>query len=136
MPRGAAGRPGVTPVRSADEVQLGRDEPVKDHRLIDERSLALHRRIAERLRENPALIDVARDNIDRWLQDCAPGACPALLEWQSILKGSIEGVLDALLATNERAVRLRQSTPFAGCLDPIERTAILMEFQRRESRAA
>jgi hypothetical protein len=41
-----------------------------------------------------------------------------------------------LTGTDERATRLRQSSPFAGLLSVAERTAIIREFQRRESTAA
>ena len=109
---------------------------MKDHRLIDERSLALHRRVAEKLRGNPALVGFAQENIHRWLATCAPGVRPALLEWQTVLAGPFDAVLALLTAADERAARLRQSSPFAGCLGAEERNAILMEYHRRESHAA
>lgn len=37
-----------------------------DHRLIDQRSLALAQAIADRLRRDPELISLARQNIQRW----------------------------------------------------------------------
>jgi hypothetical protein len=46
---------------------------LRGHQRIDQRSLALHRAIAEKLRANPALIEIARDNLDRWsLRGAAP----------------------------------------------------------------
>jgi hypothetical protein len=39
--------------------------PLQGHQRLDRRSLALHRAIAEKLRTNPALIAIARDNIER-----------------------------------------------------------------------
>lgn len=104
-----------------------------DHRLIDERSLAFDRLIAARLRSDPALINQARGNLQRWLRTVSPRARPALIEWQNILEGSIEDVLVMLEATDERAVRLRQSSPFCGMFTVGERTDILREFQTRDA---
>lgn len=39
---------------------------LRGHERNDQRSLALHRAIAEKLRANPALIEIARENLDRW----------------------------------------------------------------------
>lgn len=110
---------------------------MKDHRLIDERSLAMHRLIAAKLRANPALAEQARANIARWLETCPRSARAALLEWQRLLLAAPgEELLAVLEGADERAARLRQSSPFAGALSAEERNAILLQFHRRESRAA
>ena len=109
---------------------------MKDHRLIDERSLAFHRLIAAKLRRQPALVEKARANLARWLQTSSPGSTPALLEWQRALSGPFDELLVLLQATDEHATRLRQSSPFCGILTPEERLAIIREFQARESAAA
>ena len=36
------------------------------HRRIDQRSLALHRAIADKLRADSTLVGVALDNLNRW----------------------------------------------------------------------
>ena len=51
-----------------------------NHNQIDERNLTLHRLIVEKLRTEPALIEYAIANAERWLADCAPGTRPALEE--------------------------------------------------------
>ena len=109
---------------------------MKDHRLIDERSLAFDRLIASKLRKEPALVEKARGNIARWLETCAAGAKSDLLEWQRILTGSLDDLLSLLVATDERAMRLRQSSPFCGILTEDERLGIIREFRSRESAAA
>jgi hypothetical protein len=118
------------------DIFTARRRTMKDHRLIDERSLAFCRLIARKLDANPALVDTARANVKRWLATCSPGVRPALLEWQAALDGPPHAVRALLLCADERAVRLRQSNPFAGVLTPAERSAILSEFQARESAAA
>lgn len=39
-----------------------------DHSRVDERSLVMHRLIAEKVRANPALLDKARENVRHWQQ--------------------------------------------------------------------
>ena len=40
--------------------------PGEGHQRLDRRSLALHRAIADKLAANPALIAIARENLERW----------------------------------------------------------------------
>ncbi|MDW8310234.1 MAG: hypothetical protein RMK20_12750 [Verrucomicrobiales bacterium] len=108
---------------------------MKHHRLIDERSLAFDRLTAAKVAANPELVARARATLQRWLGSCSPRVRPVLLEWQAVLDGPLDELLALLTATDERATRLRQSSPFAGILTPAERTAILKEFHQRDSTA-
>jgi hypothetical protein len=110
--------------------------PMKNHRLIDERSLAFDRLIAEKLRRDPTLVEKARANISRWLQTTEPRSAADLLEWQRLLDQPLPELLALLESTDEHATRLRQSSPFCGILTPAERLAIIREFYARESVAA
>lgn len=103
------------------------------HRRIDERSLAFDQLTAEKLLADPALVDRGLANIERWLVTCSPAVRPVLLEWRGVLEGPLEDLLAIMLSTDERATRLRQSSPFAGVLSAAERNAILKRFQTRES---
>ena len=94
-----------------------------DHTRIDERSLALHRRVAEKIRANPALLDKARTNLRRW-QAMNPVASVALSEWEHILDGDVDAIAALLVERSERATRLRQSSPFTDILDETERREI------------
>jgi hypothetical protein len=105
---------------------------MRDHRMIDERSLAFGKAVAVKLRQDDQLVALAKTNIQRWLQTVSPRARGTLLEWQRTLDGPLEGALELLEGTDERSVRLRQSNPFAGVLSVSERRAILREFQTRE----
>ncbi len=109
---------------------------VKDHRLIDERSLAFDRLIAVKLRTNPALLEKARANLARWQHNSDQRSLPDLREWESLLDGSLAELLTVLESTDERATRLRQSSPFCGILTPAERLAIIRDYQQRESVSA
>src|SRR6478735_7919728 len=106
---------------------------MKDHRLIDERSLALDRLTAAKIAADPALIERARGTLRRWMAEASPRVLPVLLEWETLLSGPMEEILACLKDTGERATRLRQSSPFAGILSPAERSSILQEYASRES---
>ena len=103
------------------------------HALIDRRCLALHEAVAETLRRDGRLINVARDNLQRWAE--ANGILPVpLQEWQTLLDTrSVEEIVTLLTDPGEEATRLRQSSPFGGILSEDERLAIL---RRYESQAA
>jgi hypothetical protein len=109
---------------------------MKNHRLIDERSLAFDRLVAEKLRRDPTLVEKARSNISRWLQTTDRRAAADLLEWQRLLDQPLPDLLALLESADEHATRLRQSSPFCGILSPAERLAIIREFYARESVAA
>jgi hypothetical protein len=100
---------------------------MRSHEWIDQRSLALHEAVAKKLVEHPELLDIARQNLRRWL---AQNPEPALLEWQRLLETlDFDDLLDLLRSPGERARRLRQSSPFAGVLTPQERQAILDRYE-------
>lgn len=94
-----------------------------DHRRLEQRSLALHRLVARKVIATPGLLTIARENLSRW-RAAGDAASPALAEWDAILDGSIESIVALLVSRSERAIRLRQSSPFAGILTEAERKAI------------
>ena len=106
---------------------------VSDHIRIEERSIALHRAIAERIRTNPRLMEKARENLQKYLDQFAQENRPlpkSLSEWQDILTNrSLEAVLAFLVSSGETAGRLRQSSPFAGILTPKERWKIYEAYR-------
>ena len=100
----------------------------RDHAWIDERSRALHAKIAEKLREQPALVSVADENLDRW--ERLRGRDPALDEWRTLLSATpLPDLLRLLTEESENADRLRQSSPFAGILTEQERTAVFRHYE-------
>ncbi len=109
---------------------------MKDHRLIDERSLAFDRLIAQKLRQNPSLINTARANLERWMSTASPSGKPALREWQELLHGPTAKLFDTLEGTDEHAVQRRKTSPFCGILAREERTRILLEFHARDTQPA
>ena len=97
------------------------------HQRIDARSLAMHRAIAEKVRANPQLVEVARDNIKRWSRIGA--ASPKYYkDWLDLLDRPLPELLDLLVDESEWMTAMRQIGPFAGVLTPQERWAIYAEF--------
>jgi hypothetical protein len=101
--------------------------PLRGHQRIDQRSLALHRAIAEKLRAEPALMAIALDNIERWSRTGGRSQ-PYWDAWREILTRPLPEISNLLVEESERMTALRQATPFAGVLTPAERWAIYDEF--------
>lgn len=96
------------------------------HQWHDELGLLCHRAIAEKLRRAPALLDVARENLRRWIAS-EPGATPSRArgEWQELLSSQdLERIISVMTDPGEDGHRRRQSTPFAGILSADERQVI------------
>ncbi|HLK68963.1 MAG TPA: hypothetical protein VKU19_36275 [Bryobacteraceae bacterium] len=99
------------------------------HQRIDARSLEMHRAIAAKLRENPALIEIARANLDRWSKQGGHSQ-PYWDAWREILSRPLEDVLELMVEDSEKMTAMRQTAPFAGILAPSERWAIYERFAR------
>lgn len=102
------------------------------HRLSEERSVAYHRVIAERLQSQPEILEMARQRVQTWL---TAGAEPPFYarKWAEILAGDLSSIAAFLVDRCELATELRQSTPFAGALQPRERWRIWRETRERFS---
>jgi hypothetical protein len=103
------------------------------HDLIDRRSLELNRLVAEKIRQQPELMDLVRDKLDRTLAESrlSESCKDALREWKTIFSlKSFEKILEILVEDSDEGQRLRQSTPFTGILSQQERGEI---FRRYES---
>lgn len=105
------------------------------HRLGEERSVAYHRVIAERLRSKPEILEKARDRVRSWLAAKAEPPFYAR-KWAEILAGDVSAIAAFLVDRGELATELRQSSPFAGALQPQERWKIWRETRERFSQQA
>jgi hypothetical protein len=105
-------------------------ETVDPHELAEERSLAIHRVVAERLRTDPALVAAARTRVEGWLADGSVHPAYAR-DWQALLDGDLAVLLATLSDSGERARALRQCSPFAGVVDPRTRWAIWREVREQ-----
>jgi hypothetical protein len=103
------------------------------HRVAEQRSLELHRAVAERLRSDPALVERARDRVAGWLRE-GTVARPYGEAWLALLGRPMDELTDFLVDPGERARRMRQTSPFAGVLSPRERWGILHRMRERPLR--
>jgi len=101
------------------------------HPEIDQVSLELGRRIAERRRRQPELIDFAHANLMRWSRQnaSAPSLLRCYAEWQQILSQPVDEICTLLCSESDNAQRLRQNSPFAGVLTPKEVWEIKSRFR-------
>ncbi len=93
------------------------------HAVAEDVSLELHRAVAKRLLEDPAIVARARERVDGWLRDGSV-ARPYAEAWRDVLSGPAETVARFLTDTGETARQMRQTSPFAGVLDPRTRWSI------------
>lgn len=100
------------------------------HRLAEERSLAYHAEIADRLAHAPEILERARSRVRDWLARGEPSPFYAR-EWAAVLEGSPASIRVFLVDRGEHACELRQSTPFAGVLSARERWRIWRETGER-----
>jgi excisionase family DNA binding protein len=91
------------------------------------RSLWLHTAAAGKVAAAPVRsIELARRNLDKLLTAHPRGeAARQLRQWERLLGGPVDDVLDVLTSRSARAVELRQNSPFAGLLTDRERRLVL-----------
>lgn len=100
------------------------------HRLAEERSVAYHRAIAERLEGEREILENARRRVQGWLASADEAPFYAR-SWAEVLAGDTSSIAAFLVERSELADELRQSSPFAGALRPAERWKIWRETRER-----
>jgi hypothetical protein len=98
------------------------------HDRLENRSLALHWAIAAKLRQHPELLVVAEENLDRW-GEMGSRSQPYWDAWRSILALPLEELLTIMVQDTPQMTELRQSSPFAGILEPKERWHVYDTFE-------
>jgi hypothetical protein len=103
---------------------------VGPHQLQDDRSLAIHQIVAERLREDPGLLDEPRARLAQWrtARDMHQRYIDA---WEELLSGPLEKLLALLVERSEWATAMRHTSPFAGIVDFKTRDRIWREVRDR-----
>jgi hypothetical protein len=105
------------------------------HRLAEERSLALHRLIAEVLARDPSQIEKVRSRLRLW-REAGTMHRHYADQWARLLDGPFEELRRVMTDAGEHARALRQSTPFAGVIDPRTRWRIWREVRESMSESA
>jgi hypothetical protein len=93
------------------------------HRLAEERSIAMHRAVADKIRRDPAIVERARRRVQAWVAERKIHPQYAR-QWQALLDLPRDQLCERLVANDEAMRALRQSTPFVGVLGARERWAI------------
>jgi len=100
---------------------------------LDQRSLALHREVARKIRMNVELLDTARAILKRWYGTVSPRTFVYLDEWQSLLDLGVDACLSVATEDSERAAALRQASPLACLLSPRERFAFFSDWKNQHA---
>jgi hypothetical protein len=96
---------------------------VDRHALAEERSIALHRAVADRLRRDLRIVVRARERVHAWR---ASGAVHEryIGGWEEVLSLPVDELCNRLVDRSESMRALRQVSVFAGVLDARERWRI------------
>lgn len=88
----------------------------------------MHRLVEERYRATPVeVIRFGLDNLKRWEQRGVE--CEDFKIWEEILRMVPQRLPEILCGSSEEAIRLRQSSPFAGLVPEASRQQILSTSQ-------
>jgi hypothetical protein len=102
---------------------------LQGHRTAELRSLAYHRRVAEKLRGDRDLLARARANVDAAIHEAGSesGAAYYALGWRRRIDGALADLLEFLISDSQEARDFRQASPFAGALNARERWQLWRE---------
>jgi hypothetical protein len=92
---------------------------------------------AELVRRPTEVVARAKENLNRLRSSSTRSAGRVWIEqWQQLLDGDLQRVLEALTSTSPRSRELRQNSPFSGILSESDRRAILDSFSQQLQRPA
>jgi hypothetical protein len=93
----------------------------------DNFSLELHHRIADRLRLDPSLIQVAQNNLEQWRSNNPSwSSLLTIEEWQDLIDTlSLDDLIHEMLREDDEGQRIRSNSPFAGIISQKESREIL-----------
>jgi len=107
------------------------------HSRHDEKARLLGVAVAEKLKRDPGLVPKARRHVTQRLKRASPQERKELMEWKRLLESTQPARLRRfLVASTDRATRLRQTLPLLEILNPREREAVLESENDSEARAA
>ncbi len=103
---------------------------MRTHQELDQRSLALHRLIADRIRQDPVLFDKPRQTLARWRTVVSQNSQPYVQDWLQLIDSGMDVCLSVATQESERAAALRQTSPFCGVLTHKERFAFFKNWAK------
>lgn len=89
----------------------------------------MHAVITQKIERDRKLLQIARDNVERWRAQRGQSAPAWLDEWRKLLNQPWENIAALITEPSENGARLRQSTPFTGILTDQERRRIYEAFR-------
>lgn len=111
----------------------GNSEESTSHSSREVRALAISRKVADIIRDDPTLIPRAKRHLNRLMQDDQGTAAKDIAEWRQLLDTySAERIRKLLVSQTSRADRLRQSSPFFAILTADERDRALNSLEGAE----
>lgn len=127
-------RPALMAATVEDEIAAVRNRAItgqfhSDHERLEARSLALHSAIVRKIDRDPDLLRIPKRNLKRWRTRSVSPAPIYLDEWSRILRRPWAEIAEFLVSRSEDAIRLRQSSPFAGVLTAEERKRVYDAFR-------
>ncbi len=112
-----------------EAVQARTQRLSKDQR----RSLWLAYAIAGRIAEDPkSALRLARRNLETMRRTSRGQATRWLDEWERLLNGPIENILEQLVSRASKGREMRQNAPFAGLLSSAKRQRILSAWRNQK----
>ena len=106
---------------------------MRTHQEIDARSLELHRVVARKMRQDPALFELSRATLARWRARVGAQSQPYLAQWESLMSEGLEACLAVAVEESQRADALRQCSPFSGILTNSERFSFLKTWKHEHA---
>ena len=101
------------------------------HGQLDARSAKAAAFIADKLAKDPLLVEAAKRYLDQRIPGAAAGERLELEEWRGLLRTmSVARLRRFLVSDDERAVRLRQSSPFLPVLSDSDRSKLRKRLAR------
>ena len=106
---------------------------IRLHKDREAQSLSLAKALSAKLRRDPTLIRRALEHVRDRLASASPREGKELHEWRRILQTYSTPRLRQLLTDNsERALRLRQSSPFMAVLSDSERIELIHDLESKD----
>ncbi len=99
------------------------------HQELDQRSLALHQLVAEKIRQDAALFDEAQAVLSRWRTTASPRGQGYLESWQRLMDQGVDACLTAATQNSQWGDAMRQASPLACLLTNQERFLFLKRWK-------
>lgn len=101
----------------------------QDH---DKRSLDLHRLIAKKMRDNPIILQEAKERLERWIKTTATERMMVYLNaWNDAIQKGSEASILLMTEESDWATAMRQSSPFSCALTQEERELFLKDWKNK-----